>query len=317
MGVMRVLFPNTNNIFIYSQTPSHKPIIMKSKSIKLLINKIISVLNRLDSLLPPSASEPDWKNTLAFRWEKTGRSGVLINLPKPHTFALSHLASIDGQTQKLVRNTEQFLASRPANHVLLTGARGTGKSSLIKCLLHEYAEQGLRLIEVGKQDLLTLPALLNQLEQRPEKFIVFCDDLSFEEGEDDYKALKTALDGSLSRRAENVLIYATSNRRHLMPEFMNENVGNGGEIHAQEAIEEKVSLSDRFGLWLSFYPFDQKEYLQAVENWLVHFGLDLDEEARKSALNWAQMRGNRSGRTAYQFASDWAGRTPEQRNMHL
>jgi hypothetical protein len=220
---------------------------------------------------------------------------------------------------RLVRNTEQFLAGRPANNVLLTGARGTGKSSLVKALLHEYAERGLRLIEVDKNDLATLPALLVLLETRPEKFIVFCDDLSFEEGEDGYKALKTALDGSLSRRADNVLVYATSNRRHLMPEYMDDNAntttGRGGEIHAKEAVEEKVSLSDRFGLWLSFYPFDQNEYLAAVENWLTDFRLPLDETARHAALNWAQMRGSRSGRTAYQFACDWAGRLPDERRV--
>ena len=220
---------------------------------------------------------------------------------------------------RLVRNTEQFLAGRPANNVLLTGARGTGKSSLVKALLHEYAERGLRLIEVDKNDLATLPALLVLLETRPEKFIVFCDDLSFEEGEDSYKALKTALDGGLSRRADNVLVYATSNRRHLMPEYMDDNAntttGRGGEIHAKEAVEEKVSLSDRFGLWLSFYPFDQNEYLAAVENWLADFRLPLDETARHAALNWAQMRGSRSGRTAYQFACDWAGRLPDERKV--
>ena len=218
---------------------------------------------------------------------------------------------------KLIRNTEQFLSGRPANNVLLTGARGTGKSSLIKALLHEYAEHGLRLIEVDKHDLATLPVLLILLAERSEKFIVFCDDLSFEDGEDGYKALKTALDGSLSRRADNVLVYATSNRRHLMPEYMADNVGNAGEVHPKEAVEEKVSLSDRFGLWLSFYPFDQNDYLAAVENWLADFKLPLDEKARHAALNWAQMRGSRSGRTAYQFACDWAGRLPEEREVFL
>ncbi len=215
--------------------------------------------------------------------------------------------------QQLVRNTEQFLQNRPANNVLLTGARGTGKSSLIKALLHEYAAQGLRLIEVDKHDLTTLPALLSLLESRPERFIVFCDDLSFEDGEDGYKALKTALDGSLSRRADNVLVYATSNRRHLMPEYMADNVGNANEVHPKEAVEEKVSLSDRFGLWLNFYPFSQDDYLAAAASWLDDFGLTLDDTARQAALNWAQMRGSRSGRTAYQFACDWAGRLPEQR----
>ena len=286
--------------------------------LKSFLRKAESVLNRLDAWLPPETREPDW-NAAAFRWQKSGNKGILESLPAPHTFPLSRLAAGDSQTAKLVRNTEQFLAGRPANNVLLTGSRGTGKSSLVKALLHEYGTSGLRLIEVDKSDLTTLPALLQLLASRPEKFIVFCDDLSFEEGEDGYKALKTALDGSLSRRADNVLVYATSNRRHLMPEYMDDNAnthtGRGGEIHAKEAVEEKVSLSDRFGLWLSFYPFDQNEYLAAVENWLTDFRLPLDETARHAALNWAQMRGSRSGRTAYQFACDWAGRLPDERRV--
>ena len=283
------------------------------------LRQAASVLRRLDAWLPPEAIAPDWQASIAYRWTKAGNSGVLQGLPRPHTFPLARLAAVNSQMARLVRNTEQFLAGRPANNVLLTGARGTGKSSLVKALLHEYAERGLRLIEVDKNDLATLPALLLLLETRPEKFIVFCDDLSFEDGEDGYKALKTALDGSLSRRAENVLVYATSNRRHLMPEYMDDNAntttGHGGEIHAKEAVEEKVSLSDRFGLWLSFYPFDQNEYLAAVENWLADFRLPLDETARHAALNWAQMRGSRSGRTAYQFACDWAGRLPDERRV--
>lgn len=283
------------------------------------LHQAASVLRRLDAWLPPEAIAPDWQHSIAYRWTKAGNAGVLQGLPRPHTFPLARLAAVNSQMARLVRNTEQFLAGRPANNVLLTGARGTGKSSLVKALLHEYAERGLRLIEVDKNDLATLPALLILLESRPEKFIVFCDDLSFEEGEDGYKALKTALDGSLSRRAENVLVYATSNRRHLMPEYMDDNAnthtGRGGEIHAKEAVEEKVSLSDRFGLWLSFYPFDQNEYLAAVENWLADFRLPLDETTRHAALNWAQMRGSRSGRTAYQFACDWAGRLPDERKV--
>lgn len=283
------------------------------------LRQAASVLRRLDAWLPPEAIAPDWQASIAYRWTKAGNAGVLQGLPRPHTFPLARLAAVNSQMARLVRNTEQFLAGRPANNVLLTGARGTGKSSLVKALLHEYAERGLRLIEVDKNDLTTLPALLVLLETRPEKFIVFCDDLSFEEGEDGYKALKTALDGSLSRRADNVLVYATSNRRHLMPEYMDDNAntttGRGGEIHAKEAVEEKVSLSDRFGLWLSFYPFDQNEYLAAVENWLADFRLPLDETTRHAALNWAQMRGSRSGRTAYQFACDWAGRLPDERKV--
>ena len=279
------------------------------------LKQAASVLNRLDALLPPEAAEPDWQ-ALAYRWQSVGRRGVLESLPNPHTFPLNRLAAVDTQMQRLVRNTEQFLEGRPANNVLMSGARGTGKSSLVKALLHEYAARGLRLIEVDKTDLVSLPSLLTLLEKRPEKFIVFCDDLSFESGEDTYKALKTALDGGLSQRCDNVLVYATSNRRHLMPEYMDENqatTGIRGEVQPKEAVEEKVSLSDRFGLWLSFYPFDQNDYLQAVENWLADFGLPLDDTARHAALNWSLMRGSRSGRIAWHFACDWAGRLPGQR----
>ena len=287
--------------------------------LKSFLRKAESVLNRLDAWLPPETREPDW-NAAAFRWQKSGNKGILESLPAPHTFPLSRLAAVDSQTAKLVRNTEQFLAGRPANNVLLTGSRGTGKSSLVKALLHEYGASGLRLIEVDKSDLTTLPALLQLLASRPEKFIVFCDDLSFEDGEDGYKALKTALDGGLSQRCANVLVYATSNRRHLMPEYMDENTGYTGvrgEVHAKEAVEEKISLSDRFGLWLSFYPFDQNDYLQAVANWLEYYGVDFDDTAQRAALNWSQMRGGRSGRVAWHFACDWAGRLPQDRSLNL
>ncbi len=284
-------------------------------NVKKFLKQASSILRRLDAWLPPEIQEPDWKS-IAYRWHKVGTAGVLQSLPKPHTFPLNRLAAVEGQMAKLVRNTEQFLEGKTANNVLLSGARGTGKSSLVKALLHEYAEDGLRLIEVDKADLVTLPALLNLLEKRPECFIVFCDDLSFEQGDDAYKALKTALDGGLSQRCHNVLVYATSNRRHLMPEFFADNTGHtgmGGEVHPQEAVEEKVSLSDRFGLWLSFYPFDQPSYLAAVKNWLESMDIAYDEAAEKAALMWSLERGGRSGRVAWQFVCDWAGRSIEDR----
>lgn len=284
-------------------------------TLKVFLKKATSVIDRLDAWLPPATVEPDW-NAIAYRWQKVGQTGFLQSLPRPHTFALGKLAAVDSQMQKLVNNTRQFLSGKPANNALLTGARGTGKSSLVKALLHEYSPEGLRLIEVDKTDLTTLPALLELLSKRNERFIVFCDDLSFDVGDDSYKALKTALDGGLSLRCENVLVYATSNRRHLMPEMMSDNYatqGEKGEVHPQEAVEEKVSLSDRFGLWLSFYPFDQEAYLAAVESWLKEYNLSLDETARQAALNWSLMRGSRSGRVAWQFVCDWAGRDADGR----
>ncbi|MBO7081617.1 MAG: ATP-binding protein [Neisseriaceae bacterium] len=289
----------------------------KFKQFKSFLQLAHSVLLRLDAYLPPESKEPDW-DAWAFRWQRVGQKGILTALPQPHTFPLSHLAAIDQQTQILVRNTAQFLKGRPANNALLTGARGTGKSSLIKALLYEFGEQGLRLIEVDKNDLLSLSHLLPILAKRSEKFIIFCDDLSFDDGDDGYKALKTALDGGLSMRCENVLVYATSNRRHLMPEYMADNsgyTGSRGEVHPQETVEEKVSLSDRFGLWLSFYPFSQDDYLAAVEKWIQAAQLEMNEEVTAAALQWSLSRGNRSGRTAWQFVCDWIGqheRTPLQ-----
>lgn len=287
----------------------------KIKKISRFIKLATSVLERLDAWLPPALDAPDWSAT-AYCWHKIGDKGALQALPTPHTFPLSRLRGVDRQMQQLVCNTEQFLHGRSANNVLLTGARGTGKSSLVKALLHEYSECGLRLIEVDKSDLLTLPHLLQLLRERPEKFILYCDDLSFEAGDETYKALKTVLDGGLSVRCANVLVYATSNRRHLMPEFQHENdvrLNDNGEIHPQESAEEKVSLSDRFGLWLHFYPFSQDDYLAAVESWLNEAGLTLDDTARRAALQWSGGRGGRSGRVAWQFVCDWAGREPEQR----
>ena len=274
-----------------------------------------ALLSRIETLLPSAASvEPDW-SAVAFRWQRRNGRGVLQAVPHPHKIRLSDLKNIDAQKQRIDDNTRQFVAGRPANNVLLTGARGAGKSSLVKALLNEYAAQGLRVIELGKKDLADLPDIVALVAARPERFILYCDDLSFNAEDSGYAELKAALDGSLTTLSDNLLIYATSNRRHLMPEYMEDNLATqhvGEEIHPGETVEEKISLSERFGLWISFYPFSQDEYLTIVSQWLQHFGLPakLDENIRREALQWALGRGSRSGRVAWQFAKDWAGKHP-------
>jgi len=270
---------------------------------------------RVESSLPHSTEEPDWGASIAFRYRRrTSGQGVIAPVRHVGAMQLSDLKEIDIQKEKIRRNTEQFVQGLPANNVLLTGARGTGKSSLIRACLHTFADQGLRLIEVDKADLMDLPDLVELVAQRPEKFIVFCDDLSFDEGEAGYKALKSELDGSVAAATPNVLIYATSNRRHLLPEYMSENLTythtEDGEVHPGEGVEEKISLSERFGLWVSFYPFNQEEYLHIVAQWLSSLGISGSqiEAARGEALVWALERGSRSGRVALQFARDFAGR---------
>ncbi len=283
---------------------------MKEKDIDRL-------LERLDQVLPPPPPPTDWKASVAFRWRTDGHPGSRRNggwlqpVRHVHRIKLSDLRGIDRQIERVEQNTRQFLAGEPANNVLLTGARGTGKSSLVKALLNKYAGKGLRLIEVEKSDLVDLPTIVDQVAGRPERFLLFCDDLTFHGAEEGYIALKVALDGSISTTSENLLIYATSNRRHLMPEYMAENLETkyvGDEIHPGETVEEKISLSERFGLWVSFYPFDQDEYLDIVGQWLKHFAASFSEQAKEEALQWALQRGSRSGRVAYQFARDWAGR---------
>lgn len=278
-----------------------------------LLARAERVLERLETLLPGPVSPPDWEAAVAFRWQRRNGRVALRPVLAPHRITLADIQDVDDQKARIDRNTRQFLAGRRANNVLLTGARGTGKSSLVKALLSEYSAQGLRLIEVDKTDLVDLPEIVELVADRPERFILFCDDLSFEEGEDAYKALKSVLDGSVSAMSDNVLIYATSNRRHLMPEYHDENLQTrhvDGELHPGEAVEEKISLSERFGLWLSFYPFSQDEYLDIVAHWLRTFGASGEEidAARQDALQWALMRGSRSGRVAWQFARDHAGR---------
>ena len=280
-----------------------------------LIVRAEVLIARIESVLPQPLTAPDWTASIAYRYRKRASGhGSLEPVKHIGNMALTDLKEIDDQKQKIQRNTEQFVNGKPANNVLLTGARGTGKSSLIKACLNAYSEQGLRLIEVDKADLTDLPDIVDVVSELPEKFIIFCDDLSFEEGEPGYKALKSILDGSIAAATPNVLIYATSNRRHLLPEYMTDNLtytrADDGEIHPGEVVEEKISLSERFGLWVSFYPFSQDEYLTITAQWLSSFGVDSTaiEVARPASLVWALERGSRSGRVAYQFARDYAGK---------
>jgi uncharacterized protein len=278
-----------------------------------LIKQGQELLSRIEALLPARPAEVDWEASIAFRWRKQSQRGFLQPVLNLHRIRLSDLQRIDRQKALVEQNTRQFVEGRTANNVLLTGARGTGKSSVIKAMLNKFHKQGLRLIEVEKHDLLDLPEIVDAIARRPERFIIFCDDLTFEAAEPGYLALKVVLDGSIAAPSDNVLIYATSNRRHLMPEYMQENLETkhlGDEIHPGETVEEKISLSERFGLWISFYPFDQDEYLEIVAHWLEELGCrptDADK-ARQEALQWALQRGSRSGRVAWQFARDYAGR---------
>jgi len=279
-----------------------------------LIARAEALLGRLEAVLPHQLTAPDWSAATAFRYRRRGGSGVLEPVRHAASIRLGALVEVEPQKERLLRNTAQFMAGQGANNVLLTGARGTGKSSLIKACLNEFAPRGLRLIEVDKADLVDLPDIVDLVAERPERFIVFCDDLSFDEGEPGYKALKSILDGSIAQASDNVLIYATSNRRHLLPETMKENLSythtEDGEVHPGEVVEEKISLSERFGLWISFYPFSQDEYLAIVGQWLRSFGVGeaAIAAARQESLVWALERGSRSGRVAWQFARDYSGR---------
>jgi len=278
-----------------------------------------ALLARVEAVLPQAPREPDWKLSHAFRWRRRNNGASFLQaVTHVSRIALDDLHNIGPQKAQIEQNTRQFVQGRPANNVLLTGARGTGKSSLIKACLNQFAGDGLRLIEVDKADLADLPDIVDLVAGRPERFVIFCDDLSFEEGESGYKALKVALDGSVSAQSDNVLIYATSNRRHLMPERMSDNTSykhdEDGDLHPGETVEEKISLSERFGLWLSFYPFKQDDYLDIVGHWLASFGCTPEqiEAARGDALRWALQRGSRSGRVAWQFAKDHAGKMEGQ-----
>jgi len=286
-----------------------------SEKLDRLLLRAEQLISRIEAVLPQPLAAPDWSAAIAWRYRRrSGGQGQLVPVRQVAAIALQDLQEIDAQKDKIRRNTEQFVQGRTANNVLLTGARGTGKSSLIRACLQAYAAQGLRLIEVDKSDLTDLPDIVEVVAGRPEKFIIYCDDLSFEEGEGGYKALKSILDGSVAAATPNVLIYATSNRRHLRPEQMKDNLSYttaaDGEIHPGEVVEEKISLSERFGLWVSFYPFSQHEYLTIVAQWLSALGVPAAdiEAARPEALVWALERGSRSGRVAHQFARDYAGR---------
>jgi uncharacterized protein len=280
-----------------------------SADMESLLERAHALMTRLEAVLPVAAQASiDWKSAAAFRWQR----GKLVALTHTHRISLSDLCEINDQKRRIEQNTRQFVEKLPANNVLLTGARGTGKSSLVKALLNKYSARGLRVIEVGKEGLSDLSDIIALIAARPERFILYCDDLSFNTDESGYQALKAVLDGSFVALPENLLIYATSNRRHLMPEYMEENLATqhtGDEVHPAEAVEEKISLSERFGLWVSFYPFSQDEYLNIVAHWLKHFdpSIRMAERVERAALQWSQGRGARNGRVAYQFARDWVG----------
>lgn len=278
-----------------------------------MITRAETLLEKIERIVPGIPAEPNWKTAVAFRWRKKNNVGYLQVVTHPHKITLKDIHGVDDQKKRIELNTKQFVEGRTANNILLTGARGTGKSSLIKAVLNKFSKQGLRLIEVDKQELIDLPDIVDIISERPERFIIFCDDLSFESNDPGYKALKVILDGSIAAPSENVLIYATSNRRHLMPEYMAENLEYkhvGEEVHPSETVEEKISLSERFGLWLSFYPFDQDDYLAIAEHWVKALGASIPDASvmRHEALLWALTRSSRSGRVAHQFALDWAGR---------
>ena len=283
--------------------------------IAALLARLEGILERVEQVLPPAPPAPDWRAT-AFRWRKRAGRGHLQAVLHPHAIRADDLVAVDEQKRAIDANTRQFVAGLPANNVLLTGSRGTGKSSLVKAMLAKYAAKGLRLIEVDKADLVDLPDIADAVAGRRERFIVFCDDLTFDAGEPGYKALKVMLDGTIAAASANILIYATSNRRHLLPEYFSENLETrhiGEEVHPGESVEEKISLSERFGLWISFYPFSQDDYLAAVASWLAAFGVAPARSARESegrkreALQFALQRGSRSGRVAWQFARGYAG----------
>ncbi len=296
-----------NRILAYNSPMNHRDDVTR------LLAGLESLVERIESLYPPQPGAPDWRAVRACRWRRRQGRAYFQEVIRPHAIALDDLKGIERQKRRLVQNTLQFVRGVPANNALLWGPRGTGKSSLIKALLNEYGAEGLRVIEVEGHALMDLGDIVEDLYGRPERFVLFSDDLSFEADDPGYKALKAVLDGALTAQPENVLVYATSNRRHLLPEYMAENNEarlRGGEIHHGEAVEEKISLSERFGLWLAFHPFSQAQYLDIVSHWLAVLGVAPAEVdgVHREALQWALLRGSRSGRAAWQFARDYAGR---------
>jgi predicted AAA+ superfamily ATPase len=293
------------------------------QQLSAFLDRAQSVLERLEPLLPAIRRPIDWNSCIAARWQRESRAGYLQPLSVDLDLAMTDLHGIDTQRQQIARNTRQFVDGFPANHALLWGARGTGKSSLVRALLAQHAGAGLRLIEIERDHLADLPRVVESLVGLPQRFILFCDDLSFDAGEGDYRVLKSVLDGSLERAPDNVLLYATSNRRHLLAEKQSDNESwktVDGELHPNEAVEDKIALSDRFGLWLSFYPFSQDQFLDVVRHWIdvqaqkANLAWEWDEVLEKEAIRWALGRGNRNGRCAYQFARQWVGRTLLERD---
>jgi len=281
-----------------------------------LQERLRRVLGSLEMLLPRHAGPVDWSTTHAANWRRHLLAGYLEPLPEGVTLRLPDLLGIDEQKRVVEENTRQFLAGLPANNVLLWGTRGTGKSSLVRALLGSYAPEGLRVIQVDRDHLVQLPAIVEAVRGEPYRFLVFSDDVSFEVGESSYKMLKSALDGSVFAAPENVLIYVTSNRRHMLPEFETDNLGaliHDNEIHHGEAVEEKISLSGRFGLWVAFHSFTRQQYLAVARQWVERLaqraggGLPWTPEVEAAAVEWALRKGDQSGRIAFQFANHWVG----------